>query len=90
MAGIMPRPVVVPRGPRGPYEVIAAESREQIESGQLPPGSQLPTVVDLAATYGVAVGTINRAVALLRKSGLIEVSRGRRAVVMWQDATDTA
>jgi DNA-binding GntR family transcriptional regulator len=77
----MPQPVVAPRGPRGPYEVIAAELREQIESGQLPPGSHLPTVVDLAATYGVAVGTINRAIALLRESGLIEVSRGRRAVV---------
>ncbi len=82
MAGIMPQPVVAPRGARGPYEVIAADLREQIESGQLPPGSQLPTVVDLAATYGVAAGTINRAIALLRQSGLIDVSRGRRAVVV--------
>jgi integrase len=81
MAGIMPRPVVTPRGPRGPYEVIAAELREQIESGQLPPGSQLPTVIDLAATYDVSAGTVNRAIALLRGDGLIDVSRGRRATV---------
>jgi Bacterial regulatory proteins, gntR family len=47
MAGIMPSPVVVPRGP---HEVIGAELREQVESGQLPPGSLLPTVVDLAAS----------------------------------------
>lgn len=81
MAGIMPRPVVAPRQPRGPYEVIASELREQIESGQLAAGSQLPTVVDLAATYDVAAGTVNRAVALLRSEGLIDVSRGRRATV---------
>jgi integrase len=81
MAGIMPSPVVLPRRPREAYELIAAELRGQIERGQLPPGSQLPTVVDLATTYSVAVGTINRAIALLRESGLIEVSRGRRAVV---------
>lgn len=80
MAGIMPRPTVV-RGPLAPYEVIAAELREQLESGRLAPGSQLPTTVDLAATYAVSVGTVNRAVALLRSEGLIDVSRGRRATV---------
>jgi hypothetical protein len=58
MAGIMPPSVVAPRGPRGPYDVIAAELREQIESGQLPPGSQLPTFVELAAMYRVATGTM--------------------------------
>ena len=69
------------RPPRGPYEVIAAELREQIESGQLAPGMQLPTVVDLAATYDVAAGTVNRAIALLRNDEMIDVSRGRRATV---------
>jgi integrase len=82
IAGIIPRPIVSPSGPRGPYETIAAELREQIESGQLAPGEQLPTVVDLAKTYNVAAGTVNRAIALLRNDELIDVSRGRRAVVL--------
>ena len=43
MAGIMPPPVAAPRTPRGPYEVIAADLREQIATGQLRPGDQLPT-----------------------------------------------
>lgn len=81
MASIIPRPVVPPRGPLAPYEVIAADLREQIENGRYDVGSPLPTVAELAATYNVATGTINRAVALLRESGLIEVSRGRRATV---------
>jgi integrase len=81
MAGIIPRPVVTPRGARGPYEVIASELRDQITSGQLAPGSSLPTVVQLAATHGVSAGTANRAVAVLRNEGLIDASRGRRATV---------
>jgi integrase len=81
MAGIMPPAVAAPPLPPGPYEVIAAELREQIANGQLRPGDQLPTLVDLAAQHAVAVGTAHRALDLLRQGGLIEVSRGRRATV---------
>jgi len=82
MAGIMPPPIAAPREPRGPYEVIAAELREQIASGQLRPGDQLPTIVDLAARHAVAVGTVHRALDLLREQALIQASRGRRATVI--------
>jgi integrase len=81
MAGIMPPPVAAPQLPRGPYETIAAELREQIAAGQLRAGNQLPTIADLAARHGVAVGTAHRALDLLRSEGLVEVSRGRRATV---------
>jgi hypothetical protein len=82
MASIMPPRVAAPRLPRGPYEVIAADLREQIASGQLQPGDQLPTTVEMAAGYAVAVGTAHRALDLLRREGLIKVSRGRRATVI--------
>jgi integrase len=82
MAGIMPAPVAAPPTPRGPYEVIAAELREQITRGQLRPGDQLPTIAELATSHAVAVGTAHRALDLLRQHGLIEVSRGRRATVI--------
>jgi integrase len=81
MAEIMPRPVPAPRAPRGPYETIAADLRDDITSGRLKPGDQLPTVVEIAAKYTVAAGTAHRAMALLRAEGLIDVARGRRAVV---------
>lgn len=81
MAGIMPAPVATPRAPRGPYEVIAAELREQIMTGRLRAGDQLPTIAELATRHGVAVGTVHRAIDLLRSEGLIEASRGRRSVV---------
>ncbi len=81
MATIVPRPVPVPAAPRGPYEVIAEALREQIRTGQLKPGDQLPTIAELAVANTVAVGTAHRALNLLREERLVEVSRGRRAVV---------
>ena len=81
MAGIMPVPVAAPRAPRGPYEVIAAELREQILTGRLRAGDQLPTVAELATRHGVARGTAHRAIDLLRSDGLVDASRGRRSVV---------
>jgi integrase len=85
MADLIPRPIVaprLPRPPRGPYAVIAADLREQIATGQLRPGDQLPTLVELAAAHSVSVGTAHRAIDLLHQEGLIEVSRGRRATVL--------
>jgi integrase len=81
MASIMPPPIATPMPPRGPYGVIAAELQQQILSGTLRPGDRLPTLVDLASRHGVSEATAHRAVHVLRQAGLIEVSRGRRAVV---------
>jgi DNA-binding GntR family transcriptional regulator len=82
MAGIMPTlTATAPRLPRGPYEVIAATLREQIQDGRLAPGSLVPTTADLAAAHSVSIATAHRAIAVLNAEGLIDVSRGRRAVV---------
>jgi integrase len=82
MAGIMPAIAAPPsRRSRGPYEVIAAELRQQIEDGRLAPGALVPTTGELAAAHSVSVATSHRAIALLATEGLINVSRGRRAVV---------
>jgi integrase len=81
MAGIMPQHVVAPERPMSPYETIAAELRDAIASGDFGPDEQLPTVVALARKHTVAVGTAHRAMALLQAEGLVDVSRGRRAVV---------
>jgi integrase len=67
--------------PRTPYERIAADLHAGIVDGSYPVGGPLPTGKELAKTYGVATGTAQRAVTLLGSWGLIEVSRGQRAVV---------
>lgn len=67
--------------PNAPYKRIAADLRGAITCGVIPPGESLPTAVDLAKRYGVAISTAHRAIAELRDSGLIAVSRGRRAIV---------
>ncbi|NJC70823.1 tyrosine-type recombinase/integrase [Planosporangium thailandense] len=81
----MPARPTEPTAPRrtgpNPYEVIAEALRDDIRSGRLKPCDHLPTVVELAAQHRVGSGTAQRAVALLRDEGLVEVVRGRRAVV---------
>lgn len=89
MASIMPRLAPSERPPRGPYEVIAATLREDILTGRRKPGELLPTIVEIAATHMVAVGTAHRAVAVLRTEGLVEVARGRRAVVTESEIIDS-
>lgn len=82
MASIMP-PLTAPAGrpPRGPYEVIAASLRDQIRDGRLRPGDLVPTTAELAAAHDVSIATAHRALAMVNAEGLVEVSRGKRAVV---------
>lgn len=81
MAGLMPARESGTRLPRSPYEKVAAALREEITSGRRAPGDNLPTVVELAAAYGISTGTAQRAVTLLRDEGFVSVARGKRAVV---------
>jgi integrase len=82
IASIVPRPNPLKRLPRSPYEKVAHELRTAIREGQLRPGDRLPTVLELAATHHVAAGTVNRAIALIKEEGLVDVQRGRRAIVV--------
>ncbi|ODU05953.1 MAG: hypothetical protein ABS81_05925 [Pseudonocardia sp. SCN 72-86] len=88
LSTIVPRPIpdVVPRGP---YASIANDLRHQISSGALPVGATLPTVAQLAVSYDVSVGTAHRAMAALKQDGLIQVARGKRAVVVATSSSPT-
>jgi DNA-binding transcriptional regulator YhcF (GntR family) len=59
-----------------PYEQVRDQLRAQIESGELSPGTRLPTVRSLAAELGLAANTVARAYRELETLGLIE-TRGR-------------
>jgi GntR family transcriptional regulator len=57
-----------------PSERLAADIRQQIETGELQPGDQLPTVAALAKRYHVSTATVAKALGKLKDEGLI-VSR---------------
>ena len=58
-----------------PYQRIASHFRAGIESGELRPGDRLPTVREIAQTWGVARPTADKALALLRADGLVTTAR---------------
>ncbi len=74
---------------RNPYERAAMDLRAQILAGTHEAGSPLPTVLELSERYGIAVGTANRAVGLLKEWGLVDVRRGARAIVLARDEADS-
>jgi GntR family transcriptional regulator len=69
----------VPRG--AIWQQIAADLREQIETGQLAPDEAIPSETQLMARYDVARPTVRQAVGALRASGLLVVQRGRATTV---------
>lgn len=85
----MPTPHPTSRPPRSPYE-LANELPGQIDSGVLAPGDQLPTVVELASRFGVSAGTVNRAVAVLKSEGLVDVSLKRAGRLPIRQAPSSA
>jgi GntR family transcriptional regulator len=58
------------------YKQIADDLREQITTGILPPGSQLPTEPKLTAAYGASRSTVRLAIGLLIQQGLVETRQG--------------
>jgi len=70
------------------YQQLAAIIRAQIESGEIPPGRAVPSERALVQTYGVAPGTIKKALSLLRDEGLVETVIGRGVFVKQRDTSN--
>ncbi len=62
-------------------EQIAASVRRGIADGTVQPGERLPGARDLAASLQVSIHTVLAGYQTLRDEGLIELRRGRGAVV---------
>lgn len=67
------------------YIQIADQIRDQIESGSVRPGQQLPSERDLAISLGVSRPTVREALIALEVAGLVEVKVGVGAFVKIKD-----
>jgi GntR family transcriptional regulator len=71
--------MVDPGSPVLAYVQLANYLARKIETGELT--GRLPSERDLATEYGVAYGTVRRAIELLRERGLVQSVHGRGAFV---------
>jgi GntR family transcriptional regulator len=67
------------------YVQLASILRERIRSGDLPPGRALPSARLLSQQYEVAIGTVKKAIELLRAEGLVRTVIGRGIFVSRPD-----
>jgi DNA-binding transcriptional regulator YhcF (GntR family) len=63
------------------FEQLAASVRGELARGTLRPGDRLPAAREVAASLDVNVHTVLRAYQDLRDEGLLDLRRGRGAVV---------
>jgi GntR family transcriptional regulator len=63
------------------FEQLAASVRIDAARGAIAAGERLPAARDVAASLDINVHTVLRAYQLLREEGLVDLRRGRGAVV---------
>ncbi len=63
------------------YRYLADEIRRLIRAGEWPPGSQIPTELELARRFRVSRGTVRQALQLLTQEGLLSREQGRGTFV---------
>ncbi|WP_167767173.1 aminotransferase-like domain-containing protein [Jannaschia formosa] len=71
---------------RAKYVVLEGAVRAAIERGDLPPGTRLPPVRDLAWKIGVTPGTVARAYSRLTDAGVLTAEVGRGTFVAEPEA----
>jgi DNA-binding GntR family transcriptional regulator len=64
-----------------PFQRIVLDVRKKITAGQITVGEKLPSTRELADEYGVAAGTVQRALSELRTAGVIYSHQGRGSYV---------
>jgi len=72
------------------YEQIVDSLRALLVSGAFKPGSQLPTVRQMAMDLGLHHNTVAQAYRLLAQEGWLDLRRGRGAVVLQRSRPNPA
>lgn len=81
---------VDPTSPEPLFAQLAGQIRGAVATGELPEGTRLPSARDLAASLDVNLHTVLHAYQDLRDEGLIELRRGRGAIVSARATQDYA
>jgi len=63
------------------YEQVADVIRQRIASGAYPVGRVMPSARTLSQELEVSVGSVKRAIQILRNEGMVETRLGRGIVV---------
>ncbi|MFI5484449.1 winged helix-turn-helix domain-containing protein [Micromonospora echinaurantiaca] len=58
------------------WEQLADHIRNQIESGELAPGDQLPSTAQLRAQHGVSTTVVRQAILVLQTQGWVQGVHG--------------
>ena len=74
--------------PDPPYLQLAAIIRDRIRSGELAPGSRLPTILELSGTYDVAASTVRKAITTLKSEALVTGRPGWGMFVAEKDQSE--
>ena len=72
------------------YKAVSGVMEQHILSGQLKPGTALPSEQELATQFGVNRSTIRESIRLLEQEGLLERHQGRRLFVVLPGLFDLA
>ncbi len=73
---------------RPPYRRVADVLREEIRTGALAPGQQLPSHRELQERFEIANMTARSALRVLRDEGLIYTEQGRGSFVQWPEGQE--
>ena len=63
------------------YRQLSEQIRRMVASGQLAPGSALPSIRDLAVKHAINPMTVSKVYALLESEGVLERHRGKPMTV---------
>ncbi|MEV1249749.1 GntR family transcriptional regulator [Nonomuraea sp. NPDC050022] len=74
-------PKTDPNGPDLVYMIIADHIAGQIQQGERPIGSRLPSELDLSNAWGVARMTVRRAIQNLTERGMVRAVHGKGTFV---------
>ena len=68
------------------YRQLLEQIRRMAASGQLPPGTELPSIRDLALKHAINPMTVSKVYTLLEAEGVLERNRGKPMTVASTDA----
>lgn len=81
---------IQPQSPEPIYRQIGDQIRRLVAGGQLTPGTLLPSVRDVAATYAINPMTVSKAYSQLEAEGVLERLRGKGMAIAASTAADAA